>query len=95
MFTDEGLLQTACLRYFNVFGPRQDPNSPDAAVVRILISSAMRNGAIMMYGDGEPTRDFLFVSDVVAANVFLATQSRASGVLNVAYGKKSRSKNSR
>jgi UDP-glucose 4-epimerase len=87
MFTDEGRLQTACLRYFNVFGPRQDPKSQYAAAVPIFIDRAVKNLPITIYGDGEQTRDFIYVKDIVVANVFFATQSKATGVFNVAYGK--------
>jgi len=88
MFADEGRLPTACLRYFNVFGPRQDPKSQYAAAVPIFIDRAVKNLPITIYGDGEQTRDFIFVKDIVAANVFFATRSNATGVFNVAYGKK-------
>jgi UDP-glucose 4-epimerase len=88
MFADEKRLQTACLRYFNVFGPRQDPNSQYAAAVPIFIDRALRNEPIMIHGDGEQTRDFVFVKDIVAANVFFATASPATGVFNVAYGRR-------
>ena len=71
MFTKEGRLQTACLRYFNVFGPRQDPKSAYAAAVPIFIAKALNNEDITVFGDGEQTRDFVFVKDVVAANAFL------------------------
>jgi UDP-glucose 4-epimerase len=76
------------LRYFNVFGPRQDPKSQYAAAVPIFIDRAVKNLPITIYGDGEQTRDFIFVKDIVAANVFFATQSNATGVFNVAYGQK-------
>jgi UDP-glucose 4-epimerase len=88
MFAREGRLQTACLRYFNVFGPRQDPRSQYAAAVPIFVDKAVKNEPITIYGDGEQTRDFIFVKDIVAANVFFATQSRETGVFNVAYGKR-------
>ena len=88
IFADEGRLQTACLRYFNVFGPRQDPKSQYAAAVPIFIDRAVKNLPITIYGDGEQTRDFIFVKDIVAANAFFATRSKATGVFNVAYGKK-------
>ena len=88
MFADEGRLQTACLRYFNVFGPRQDPKSQYAAAVPIFIDKAVKNLPITIYGDGEQTRDFIYVKDIVAANVFFATQSIATGVFNVAYGRR-------
>lgn len=85
MFTATGKLQTACLRYFNVFGPRQDPKSAYAAAVPIFISKAVANEPITVYGDGEQTRDFIYVKDIVAANVFMAAHEH-TGVFNVAYG---------
>ncbi len=88
MFTREGRLATACLRYFNVFGPRQDPKSQYAAAVPIFIARALKHEPITIYGDGTQTRDFIFVTDIVAANVFLATQSQATGVFNIAYGQR-------
>jgi len=88
MFADEGRVATACLRYFNVFGPRQDPKSQYAAAVPIFIDRAVKHEPITIYGDGEQTRDFVFVKDIVAANVFFATRSPATGVFNVAYGRK-------
>jgi len=88
MFTREGRLATACLRYFNVFGPRQDPRSQYAAAVPIFIDRAVKHQPITIYGDGEQTRDFIYVKDIVAANAFFATQSSASGVFNVAYGQR-------
>jgi UDP-glucose 4-epimerase len=86
IFADERRLQTVCLRYFNVFGPRQDPKSQYAAAVPIFMDRAVKNLPITIYGDGGQTRDFIFVKDVVAANVFFASQSKATGVFNVAYG---------
>lgn len=88
MFAREGWLQTTALRYFNVFGPRQDPKSQYAAAVPIFIARAVKNEPITIFGDGEQTRDFIFVKDIVAANVFFATASPATGVFNVAYGNK-------
>lgn len=88
MFVDEGRLQTACLRYFNVFGPRQDPKSQYAAAVPIFIDRAMKNTPITIHGDGDQTRDFIYVKDIAAANAFFATQSTAIGVFNVAYGQR-------
>ena len=88
MFTETGRLKTVCLRYFNVFGPRQDPKSQYAAAVPIFIHRALRNEPITIYGDGEQTRDFIYVKDIATANAFLATESEASGVLNVACGRK-------
>jgi UDP-glucose 4-epimerase len=85
MFAREGKLNTACLRYFNVFGPRQDPKSAYAAAIPIFVSRAVSNGLISIYGDGEQTRDFVYVKDVVAANAFMSQNSH-TGVFNVAYG---------
>ncbi len=85
MFTDTGRLQTACLRYFNVFGPRQDPKSAYAAAVPIFTAKAVADEPLTIFGDGEQTRDFIFVRDIVAANVFMATHD-FTGVYNVAYG---------
>jgi UDP-glucose 4-epimerase len=87
MFADENRLPTTCLRYFNVFGPRQDPKSPYAAAVPSFIDRALKNEPIAIHGSGDQTRDFIHVKDIVAANVFFATQSKATGVFNVAYGK--------
>ena len=86
MFTAEGRLPTACLRYFNVFGPRQNPRSQYAAAVPIFIHQAIRHEPITIHGDGEQTRDFIDVKDIVAANAFFATQTLATGVFNVANG---------
>jgi len=85
MFAREGWLPTACLRYFNVFGPRQDPKGAYAAAVPIFTAKAVANEPITIYGDGEQTRDFIYVKDIVAANVFMATHD-FSGVYNIAYG---------
>ena len=87
MYANEGKLQTACMRYFNVFGPRQDPGSAYAAAIPIFVSKAVKNEPITIFGDGEQTRDFIYVKDIVAANVFMA-ESEFTGVYNVAYGKK-------
>jgi UDP-glucose 4-epimerase len=85
LFTRDRGLPTACLRYFNVFGPRQDPHSQYAAAVPIFISKALRHEPITIFGDGEQTRDFIYVKDVVAANAHFAMNA-ATGVYNVAYG---------
>jgi UDP-glucose 4-epimerase len=68
-----GLIEGVALRYFNVFGPRQDPNGPYAAVVPALFSAAVRGVPMGLFGDGEQTRDFTFVENVVVANVLAAT----------------------
>ena len=87
MFADKGRLPTACLRYFNVFGPRQDPKSQYAAAVPIFIDRAVKNLPITIYGDGGQTRDFIYVKDVVAANMFAAGRSAVTDVFNVACGR--------
>ena len=87
MFTQEGKLQTACLRYFNVFGPRQDPKSAYAAAVPIFIAKALANEDLTIFGDGEQTRDFIYVKDIVAANAFFAMNDH-TGVHNIANGGK-------
>jgi len=85
MFATEGWLDTACLRYFNVFGPRQDPKSQYAAAVPIFVAKALAGEPITVFGDGEQTRDFIYVKDIVAANAHFAL-GQATGVYNVAYG---------
>ncbi len=87
-FAAEGRLQTVCLRYFNVFGPRQDPRSQYAAAVPIFIDRAVKHEPITIFGDGEQTRDFIYVKDIATANAFFATASSATGVFNVAYGRR-------
>ncbi len=87
-FHDTGRLNTACLRYFNVFGPRQDPKSQYAAAVPIFIQKAVNNETITIYGDGEQTRDFIYVKDIVAANAHLAANPDITGVFNTAYARK-------
>ena len=79
-------LKTTSLRYFNVFGTRQDPKSQYAAAIPIFINKALKNEVITIYGDGEQTRDFIFVKDVVMANYLAVTNSDVSGVFNVALG---------
>jgi UDP-glucose 4-epimerase len=86
LFAMSGRLQTVALRYFNVFGPRQDPSSAYAAAVPIFIRQALAGQALTIYGDGGQTRDFIYVKDVVAANVFAISQPHLTGVFNVGYG---------
>ncbi len=86
MFSREGKLATGVMRYFNVFGPRQDPGSAYAAAVPIFIDKAAKGETIAIFGDGEQTRDFIYVKDIVAANVFLAMNDTPPGFFNVAYG---------
>jgi len=86
MYQEMFRLGTISLRYFNVFGPRQDPKSQYAAAIPIFIDRALKNQPIFIYGDGTQTRDFIFVKDVVKANLLAATNKEASGVFNVANG---------
>lgn len=80
-------LEAVCLRYFNVFGPRQDPSSPYSGVISIFMTKAATNTAPTIYGDGSQSRDFVHVSDVVAANLLAATHEMATGrVFNVGIG---------
>ncbi|ADZ09535.1 UDP-glucose 4-epimerase [Methanobacterium lacus] len=79
-------LPTTCLRYFNVFGPKQDPNSQYAAVIPIFINKLLKNERPTIYGDGEQTRDFVSVERVVEANE-LAAKSGETGVFNIGLGK--------
>jgi UDP-glucose 4-epimerase len=75
---------TVSLRYFNVYGARQDPRSAYAAAVAIFAERALRGQPVRIFDDGEQTRDFVHVSDIVAANLLAA--ERGSGVYNVACG---------
>jgi len=88
MFDQENRLKTACLRFFNVFGPRQDPNGPYAAAVPIFFDKALFGDPITIFGDGGATRDFIYVKDIVAALVHLAENADISGVYNAGYGKR-------
>lgn len=86
MFRREGSINTASLRFFNVFGPRQDPNSAYAAAVPIFINKARANQPITIFGDGEQTRDFIFVKDVANALAHTATNTEMHGTYNVGHG---------
>ena len=81
-----GLNYTA-LRYFNVFGPKQDKNSPYAAVIPNFINAILCNRQPIIYGNGKQTRDFVYVEDVANANIS-SCKSNFNGILNVASGKK-------
>lgn len=82
-------LEAVALRYFNVFGPRQDPESEYAAVIPRFVTAALQGKPPTIYGDGEQTRDFTFVSDAVEANVRAADSDEAVGqVMNVAGGRR-------
>lgn len=78
-------ISTICLRYFNVYGPKQDSKSEYAAVIPKFITSALEGRPLTIYGDGEQTRDFTFIEDVIQANL-LAMSSDNEGSFNIAYG---------
>lgn len=81
-------LETVCLRYFNVFGPRQDPSSPYSGVISIFMERAVSGKAPVIYGDGGQSRDFVFVGDVARANLMAAVASPAPGsIFNIGTGK--------
>ncbi len=89
VFSDLYGMKLAGFRYFNVFGPRQDPDGPYAAVIPLFVSGILKNATVYINGDGEQTRDFTFVDNAVQANVrgMLAENESAFGkVYNVAVG---------
>lgn len=86
-FAEHMNLETACLRFFNVFGPRQDPAGAYAAAVPALAGKALRGEPLTIYGDGGQTRDFIYVKDVVGAMEFVASRGSARGVFNCGYGR--------
>ena len=80
-------IPTVALRYFNVFGPRQDPQSQYAAAVPIFIMKMLAGERPVIFGNGEQTRDFTFINDVILANI-LAAESETTGVFNAAGGRR-------
>lgn len=87
VFQDLYGLPTVSLRYFNVFGPRQDPNSQYAAVIPKFITAILNDESPVIYGDGEQSRDFTFVKNVVDANI-LSCESKKTGIFNIACGRR-------
>src|SRR5687767_5124655 len=82
-------LETVSLRYFNVFGPRQDPGSQYSGVVSRFISALLSDERPVIFGDGEQSRDFTYIENVVAANLSAASAPKAAGnVINVANGER-------
>lgn len=84
-------METVCLRYFNVFGPRQDPSSPYSGVLAKFITLMLAGQAPTMYGDGEQSRDFTYIDNVVAANLLAArapAEAVAGRVFNIALGER-------
>ncbi len=88
LFTEAYRQEAAILRYFNVFGPRQDPSSPYSGVISIFVDRLARGIAPFIFGDGEQSRDFVFVQDVVRANLLAASTKEAAGkVFNIGAGR--------
>jgi UDP-glucose 4-epimerase len=85
MFRREGKLASTSIRFFNVFGPRQDPKGAYAAAVPIFMEKALKNEDITIFGDGGATRDFIFVKDIVGALAFAALND-IHGTFNAGYG---------
>src|SRR3989441_3812184 len=77
-FARAGQVEGVALRYFNVFGPRQDPHSPYAAVIPAFLSAVYEGRPAVVFGDGEQTRDFTYVANVVEANLLAAEASAAT-----------------
>jgi nucleoside-diphosphate-sugar epimerase len=87
LYHDLYRLESVCLRYFNVFGPRQDPSSPYSGVISLFMTQAAAKRPPMIYGDGQQYRDFIFVKDVVAANLLASQAADAGGrAFNVGTG---------
>jgi UDP-glucose 4-epimerase len=87
VFTRVYGLPTVCLRYFNVYGPRQNPDSQYAAVIPKFIRNILGGKPPVIFGDGEQSRDFTFVRDVASAN-YLAATATATGVFNIGTGER-------
>jgi len=82
-------LETISLRYFNIFGPKQDPNSLYSAVIPRFIDALVSNRPPVIYGDGEQSRDFTYIDNVVQANLLAMNAKKTSGeVVNIACGKR-------
>jgi len=86
MFTTLYGLETVTIRYFNVFGPRQDPSSPYSGVISVFTRALLENGPVNIYGDGEQSRDFTYVANVVDGVLRACTAQVSGMVLNVATG---------
>lgn len=86
-FTHSGWLSCTCLRYFNIFGPRQDPASEYAAVVPIFIARMLDGKPPIVYGDGTQTRDFTYIDNAIRANLLAVENGQAAGgVYNIGVG---------
>ena len=87
IFSNVYNLPIVSLRYFNVYGPWQNPHGDYAAVIPLFISKILDDQPLIVYGDGKQTRDFIFVEDVVRANIFFAEKAE-NGVFNIGCGVK-------
>jgi len=88
VFNDLYGIETAVLRYFNVYGPRQDPSSAYSGVISIFMTKALLNQPAVIYGDGDQSRDFIYVKDVVKANMLAAFAKNAGGqIMNIGSGR--------
>jgi nucleoside-diphosphate-sugar epimerase len=85
VFSKISPVQSVCLRYFNVYGPRQNPASDYAAVIPRFITRILDNASPTIYDDGKQTRDFIYVKDVARANIS-AMESHVQGTFNIASG---------
>ena len=80
-------IESVCLRYFNVYGPRQDPASPYSGVISIFIREMLKGNPPLIFGDGLQTRDFVFVKDIVSANILATEVVKAEGqIYNIGSG---------
>jgi nucleoside-diphosphate-sugar epimerase len=86
LFTSLYGLETVTIRYFNVFGPRQDPSSPYSGVISLFAKALLENRSPIIYGDGEQTRDFTYVANVVDGVLRACTANASGQVINVATG---------
>ncbi|GCE11733.1 SDR family oxidoreductase [Tengunoibacter tsumagoiensis] len=87
IFTQLYKLETVALRYFNVFGPRQDPKSEYAAVIPRFLTAILQGEQPVIFGDGEQTRDFIFIDNIVQANLLASTSESAVGkTMNIGSG---------
>ena len=85
-FSESGQLETVMLRFFNVFGPRQDPAGAYGSVVPTFFQRALAGRPLIIFGDGGQTRDFIYVKDIVAALEFVTLSRGLTGVFNAGYG---------
>jgi UDP-glucose 4-epimerase len=85
-FSEASRLETVALRFFNVFGPRQNPGGPYGAAIPVFFERALAGKPLIIFGDGTQTRDFIYIKDIVAALEFAANTSGLTGVFNAGYG---------